>query len=90
MENTKNPLLEIVTKKDNDFVEVSIIDNGTGIPDDVCARIFDPFFTTKEIGKGTGLGLDVVSKIVKQHRGSVKVKSVPGRTAFIVCFPING
>jgi signal transduction histidine kinase len=90
MENMQNPVLEIITKRDREFVEVSVIDNGTGIPDDVCSQIFDPFFTTKEIGKGTGLGLDVVSKIVKQHRGSVKVNSVPGRTAFIVCFPING
>jgi signal transduction histidine kinase len=90
MEDTKHPVLEIITKKDNFFVEVSIVDNGPGVPDEICPRIFDPFFTTKGIGKGTGLGLDVVSKIVKQHRGSVKVKSVPGRTAFVVCFPIDG
>ncbi|MCR8560352.1 GHKL domain-containing protein [Mucilaginibacter sp. BJC16-A38] len=90
LEYTQNPVLEIVTRKDNEFVEVTVIDNGPGIPEGDCSQIFDPFFTTKEIGKGTGLGLDVVSKIVRQHRGSVKVNSVPGRTAFIVCFPING
>jgi len=83
-------VLEIKTLKDGVFVEVSIIDNGPGIPEDYRSQIFDPFFTTKEIGKGTGLGLDVVSRIVKQHRGSIKVQSVPGRTAFIVCFPIDG
>ncbi|WP_158996096.1 ATP-binding protein [Mucilaginibacter sp. L196] len=90
MEETGKGVLEIKTLKDGAFVEVSIIDNGPGIPEDYRSQIFDPFFTTKEIGKGTGLGLDVVSRIVKQHRGSIKVQSVPGRTAFIVCFPIDG
>jgi signal transduction histidine kinase len=90
MEGTAKGVLEIKTLKDGAFVEVSIIDNGPGIPEDFKSQIFDPFFTTKEIGKGTGLGLDVVRRIVKQHRGSIKVQSVPGRTAFIVCFPIDG
>jgi len=90
MEETAKGILEIKTLKDGAFVEVSIIDNGPGIPEDFKSQIFDPFFTTKEIGKGTGLGLDVVRRIVKQHRGSIKVQSVPGRTAFIVCFPIDG
>jgi signal transduction histidine kinase len=82
--------LTISTRKDKEFVEVKIIDDGPGIPDDIKSQIFDPFFTTKEIGKGTGLGLDVVSRIVQQHRGSVKVNSRPGRTEFIVCFLIDG
>jgi signal transduction histidine kinase len=90
MEVNGKGVLEIKTLRDNEFVEVSIIDNGPGIPEDAMSQIFDPFYTTKEIGKGTGLGLDVVSRIVKQHRGSIKVNSVPGRTAFVVCFPING
>jgi signal transduction histidine kinase len=71
-------------------VKVSVIDNGPGIPSDIQSSIFDPFFTTKDIGKGTGLGLDVVTQIVRQHHGSVKVQSTPGRTAFVVCFPIKG
>jgi len=90
MEGMKTGTLEIKTLRDGEFVEVSIIDNGPGIPDGFRSQIFDPFFTTKEIGKGTGLGLDVVSRIVKQHRGSIKVQSAPGKTVFIVCFPING
>jgi signal transduction histidine kinase len=90
MEPSGKGVLEIKTLQDKDFVEVTITDNGPGIPDEIRSRIFDPFFTTKEVGKGTGLGLDVVSRIVKQHHGSIKVKSVPGRTQFIVCFPING
>lgn len=82
--------LEIATLKDGDFVKVKVTDSGTGIPEDVMSRIFDPFYTTKEMGKGTGLGLDVVQRIVHQHNGSVRPKSQPGRTEFEVCFPING
>ncbi|HEY8969417.1 MAG TPA: ATP-binding protein, partial [Puia sp.] len=82
--------LTIRTRRDREFVEVTISDDGPGIPDEIRSQIFDPFFTTKEIGKGTGLGLDVVMRIVQQHRGSVKVSSRPGRTDFIVCFLIDG
>ncbi|MEP6585053.1 MAG: ATP-binding protein [Ginsengibacter sp.] len=82
--------LEIKTRREKDNVIVSITDNGPGIPAEIKDRIFDPFFTTKEIGKGTGLGLDVVTRIVHQHQGDIKVDSVPGRTTFIICFPING
>jgi signal transduction histidine kinase len=90
MEVNNKGRLQIKTKKDREFVEVSIIDDGPGISDEIKSRIFDPFFTTKEIGKGTGLGLDVVTRIVRQHDGSIKVNSVPGRTEFVVCFPIDG
>jgi signal transduction histidine kinase len=88
MESVGRGRLIIKTEKDHEFVKVSIIDNGPGIPEEIKSRIFDPFFTTKDIGKGTGMGLDVVSRIVNQHHGSVKVNSEPGNTAFIVCFPI--
>ncbi len=86
----KKGRLEIKTKRNNQFVEVTIADNGTGIPEEIKNRIFDPFFTTKDVGKGTGLGLDVVSRIVQQHNGYVKVDSEAGRTAFQVYFPLNG
>jgi len=90
LEGIENPELIIKTRRDREFVCVSVIDNGPGIPDDNKKRIFDPFFTTKKIGQGTGLGLDVVTRIVKQHKGTITVDSVPGRTEFVVCFPING
>ncbi|HVW98340.1 MAG TPA: ATP-binding protein [Mucilaginibacter sp.] len=90
MEANGKGTLTIKTERDRDFVQVSIIDDGPGIPEELRSRIFDPFFTTKEIGKGTGMGLEVTQRIVNQHRGSIKVKSQPGRTEFIVCFPING
>jgi signal transduction histidine kinase len=90
MEPNGKGTLTIKTEKDREFVQVSIIDDGPGIPEDIRSRVFDPFFTTKEMGKGTGMGLEVVQRIVNQHKGSIKVKSVPGHTEFVVCFPING
>lgn len=89
MESSGKGKLEIKTKRDGVFVEVSITDNGAGIPDEIKNRIFDPFFTTKEIGKGTGLGLDVVSRIIRQHNGTIKVNSIAGSTTFTICFPID-
>jgi signal transduction histidine kinase len=82
--------LTIRTEKERESAKISITDNGPGIPAEIQSRIFEPFFTTKEIGKGTGLGLDVVCRIVKQHHGSIRVQSKPGETIFVVCFPING
>ena len=82
--------LTIKTRRDREFVEVFIVDDGPGVPADIQSLIFDPFFTTKEMGKGTGMGLEVVQRIVKQHRGSIKVKSEPGHTVFSVCFLIDG
>jgi signal transduction histidine kinase len=90
MEPNGKGTLTIKTERDKEFVKVSIIDDGPGVPEDILSRIFDPFFTTKEMGRGTGMGLEVVQRIVNQHNGSIKVKSQPGNTAFIVCFPIDG
>ena len=89
MEPNKRGRLEIKTERDKEFVKVSIIDDGPGIAPGDMDKIFDPFFTTKEIGKGTGLGLDVVTRIVKQHHGSIKATSKPGHTVFVVCFPFD-
>jgi signal transduction histidine kinase len=80
-------LLEIKTAKDREFIIVTITDNGPGIPAEAIDQIFDPFFTTKPIGKGTGLGLEVVRQIVHQHNGKIEVTSIPGRTEFKICFP---
>jgi signal transduction histidine kinase len=90
MESRGKGTLTIKTERDREFVQVSIIDDGPGIPEEIQSRIFDPFFTTKEMGKGTGMGLEVVQRIVRQHNGSIKVISEPGRTEFRVCFPIDG
>ncbi len=90
METIGKGTLTIKTERDREFVQISIIDDGPGIPEEIKSRIFDPFFTTKEMGKGTGMGLEMVQRIVNQHHGSIKVKSAPGRTEFFVCFPIDG
>ncbi len=90
MEPAGKGTLTIKTRRDREFVEVFIIDDGPGIPPEIQSQVFDPFFTTKEMGKGTGMGLEVVQRIVKQHRGSIKVKSQPGHTEFSVCFLIDG
>jgi signal transduction histidine kinase len=88
MEDRSNNVLEIRTKKDNEFVLIQIIDNGPGIAPEIQDSIFDPFFTTKPVGKGTGLGLEIVRQIVNQHKGKVTLKSKPGATEFSVCIPI--
>ena len=68
---------------------LSFKDNGQGIPEDIQNQIFDPFFTTKDVGKGTGLGLDVVHKIIEKHGGNIDVKSKPGDTTFKLTFPLS-
>jgi signal transduction histidine kinase len=67
---------------------VDIIDNGSGIPEEIRTKIFDPFFTTKAVGKGTGMGLEITRRIVLQHHGDIQVKSKPGETIFTVCIPL--
>lgn len=89
MEGMPNGVLEIRTERDRESTVVSIIDNGPGIPKDMQDKIFDAFFTTKPIGKGTGLGLDVVRNIVNQHNGKIDLTSRPGETIFKVSFPTN-
>ena len=84
----KNGTLTVETTCTEKDVTVSIIDNGKGIPKEIVSRIFDPFFTTKKVGEGTGIGLDIVNRIIKNHNGDIKVNSVPGRTAFSICIPL--
>ncbi len=81
--------LTIETCKEPKDLKVKIIDNGPGIPKEIQSRIFDPFFTTKKVGDGTGIGLDIVSRIIKRHNGDIKVYSEPGRTEFSICIPLE-
>lgn len=83
-------ILEIVTLGKGDHVIVNIIDSGIGIPQKIHSRIFELFFTTKTVGKGSGLGLDNVRRIVEnRHRGTVSLESKPGRTCFSICLPLT-
>lgn len=67
---------------------VRITDDGPGIPAEIQARIFEPFFTTKGVGTGTGLGLDIVRRLLQRHEGEIAVESAPGRTEFQVRLPV--
>jgi signal transduction histidine kinase/ligand-binding sensor domain-containing protein len=69
------PTVTVATKNLGDKIEISVKDNGTGIPDDIKGKIFQPFFTTKPTGLGTGLGLSLSYDIVKSHGGGIKVES---------------
>ena len=74
----------------DDFVEISISDNGPGMPESVSSKIFEPFFTTKAVGKGTGLGLSISYQIItERHRGILQCQSVVGQgTSFSIKIPI--
>jgi GAF domain-containing protein len=86
------PILSATTKSLGDSVEISIRDNGTGIPPEVKDKMFNPFFTTKPAGEGTGLGLSISHDIiVKQHGGSIEVDTQPGEfTEFRIVLPRTG
>jgi signal transduction histidine kinase len=80
--------LTIRTAREPEAALVEIEDTGSGIPEDIRSRIFEPFFTTKSVGKGTGLGLDIVYRIVtRRHHGQIRVDSKPGQTRFQVRLP---
>jgi signal transduction histidine kinase len=79
----------VSAKRHGDSIEVSVEDDGAGMPEEVRQRIFDPFFTTKPVGQGTGLGLDLARRVVRRHRGEIAVESAPGRTHFSVTVPIE-
>jgi signal transduction histidine kinase len=80
--------VEVAAAREKDMVVVRVVDNGAGIAPEIRDRVFDPFFTTKDVGKGTGLGLDIVRRLVERHSGDIEVQSRPGRTEFIVSLPV--
>jgi signal transduction histidine kinase len=79
--------LSIRAEQVREFVQVEIEDNGSGIPEEIQNQIFEPFFTTKPMDQGTGMGLDIVKKIIQRHNGSIEVVSKPGQTIFRLRFP---
>jgi C4-dicarboxylate-specific signal transduction histidine kinase len=81
--------IEISCQLVHDTVELRFADSGPGIPPGLEQRIFDPFFTTKEVGKGTGLGLSITYGIIKEHRGTISVRNLPGAGAeFVLQLPL--
>ena len=81
--------IRVRTRSDGGGVAVEIADSGPGISPEARERIFDPFFTTKGAGKGTGLGLEIVKRIVTHHRGAIEIASAPGETRFTVRLPLT-
>lgn len=82
--------LTVGIRRDRDDAVVSIGDSGCGIPDEIRSKIFDVFFTTKPAGVGSGLGLDIVKKIIDKHRGRIEVRSEVGvGTTFTVILPLQ-
>ncbi len=82
--------LRVATRVDGDRVVVEFADTGAGMPAEVQARAFEPFFTTKDVGKGTGLGLDISRRIVvERHDGEITIDSQPGATVLRVRLPIR-
>jgi signal transduction histidine kinase len=78
------------TARDGDGVLVEVIDTGPGVPPELRRRVFEPFFTTKDVGRGTGLGLDVSWRVVvSRHGGDLRVRSEPGDTHFQVRLPLR-
>jgi hypothetical protein len=99
-ESGYKPEVILTTKKHQNSIELSVKDNGPGIPDSIKDKIFQPFFTTKPTGQGSGLGLSLSYDIVKAHGGQLKVETKPSRAVadgddpvgrgceFIVLLPI--
>ncbi len=80
--------IRIAVARAGDDVEITIADDGPGIPPEVIPRIFDPFFTTKDVGEGSGLGLSIVHGIVERHGGKIRVDSRVGEgTTFRITLP---
>jgi len=81
--------LTLRARHNDQWVEVEVVDDGPGIPEELQATIFEPFFTTKDPGIGTGLGLGIANRIVATHQGHVEVRSRPGETVMCVRLPLD-
>jgi signal transduction histidine kinase len=83
------PAVKVVTLKTNNGIEITVADNGNGIPQTIKDKIFQPFFTTKPTGEGTGLGLSLSYDIVKAHGGEIKVESRENEgSSFSIILPV--
>jgi len=90
MKDADRKELKIKVFGDNNNFNISIIDTGSGIPENVIPKIFDSFFTTKPKGEGTGLGLSIVKNIVKEHMGDLVLNSVVGQgSIFTIKLPLS-
>jgi signal transduction histidine kinase len=84
------PIVSLTTKRLDHRIEISIRDNGSGVPEKIKEKIFQPFFTTKPAGEGTGLGLSLAYDIIKAHGGIIKVETKEGEgSEFVIHLPYN-
>jgi signal transduction histidine kinase len=82
--------ITITTHHQGEYVFIIFKDEGPGIEPDIIDKIFEPFFTTKKQGEGSGLGLDIVKKIIEKHNGTITVESKLGEGAkFIIKLPVE-
>jgi len=82
--------LRVATRVDGDHVVIEVGDTGPGMPPEVAARAFEAFYTTKDVGKGTGLGLDIARRIVvERHGGTITIESSPSETVLQVRLPVR-
>ncbi len=79
--------LKQIESQDGNHIQVSVEDNGPGIPPEIQKKIFEPFFTTKPAGEGSGLGLHIIGKILEKHNGKISLESEVGRTKFSILIP---
>jgi signal transduction histidine kinase len=91
-DSKKKGEIKISTRADGADVVITIADTGCGIPDAIREKIYDPFFTTKAVGKGTGQGLAIAHRIIRErHRGTIECDSTVGKgTRFIIRLPVTG
>ena len=89
LEGSGRGRIDISTSAANGFVNVTVEDNGPGIPRELMKRVFEPFFTTKPVGKGTGLGLSVSYGIMRDLKGEIRIESTPGQTRVELLLPVR-
>ena len=87
LENTPNPWIKVESKDLGDLIQLSICDNGPGVPPEIRRRIMEPFFTTKPIGQGTGIGLSVSKGILEMHGGQLNLDESAPKTHFVITLP---
>ncbi len=87
--NTKDGRIEFITAQKDDQIIFTVTDNGPGVDPDDLDKLFDPFYSKKK-KNGTGLGLFIAQRTVRQHQGSIRAESIPGQqTTFTVCLPLH-
>ncbi len=87
IENLQEKWVRISVQEDQDNIEISVTDSGTGISSQVREKIFQPFFTTKGVGQGTGLGLSISKGIIENHKGTLMLDETSAHTRFVLRLP---